>query len=67
MTKLQDVAINEGLSRWDVRYYLVAVTGLESEHIVLEVAYEVGSQTHTLLCGIVEKSIEYFTSFPGAC
>lgn len=38
---LQDIIINEGLHRWDVRYYLAFVNANHLDMIVLEVAYEV--------------------------
>ena len=40
-TTLRDFVINEGLRRWDVRYYLAAMTKSDSIGITLEVAYEV--------------------------
>lgn len=39
---LQDVVINEGLRRWDVRYYLVAVKRFSPYDFKLIVAFEVG-------------------------
>lgn len=39
LSALQDVIINEGLRRWDVRYYLAFVIG-EGSDVSLEVAYE---------------------------
>lgn len=38
---LQDIIINEGLHRWDVRYYLAFINGNHPDMIFLEVAYEV--------------------------
>lgn len=38
---LQDFVINEGLRRWDVRYYLAAVTKTEDGVTNLHVTYEV--------------------------
>jgi len=37
---LQDVAINEGLRRWDVRYYLVVIKERGPKDFALDVAYE---------------------------
>ncbi|TFK76558.1 hypothetical protein BDN72DRAFT_923582 [Pluteus cervinus] len=37
---LQDVIINEGLRRWDVRYYLAAIRQTGPESYELDVAYE---------------------------
>jgi phosphatidylinositol glycan class H protein len=40
-TALQDFIINEGLQRWDVRYYLAAMTQSGTVGVTLEVAYGV--------------------------
>jgi len=40
MTALQDFVINEGIRRWDVRYYLAAIKRSRTNHLSLEVAYE---------------------------
>ena len=40
---LRDFVINEGLRRWNVRYYLAAVEESPSSGIALEVAYEVNA------------------------
>lgn len=37
---LEDFVINEGLRRWDVRYYLAAVHGSSTDKIALDVAFE---------------------------
>lgn len=42
LSVLQDLVINEGLRRWDVRYYLAAIKKLEFDEFGLQVAYEVG-------------------------
>jgi phosphatidylinositol N-acetylglucosaminyltransferase subunit H len=42
-TMLQDFIISEGLRRWDVRYYLAAVSRSATTGYTLEVAYEVRS------------------------
>jgi len=40
MTALQDFVINEGLRRWNVRYYLTAIQRKGPDDFALEVAYE---------------------------
>jgi len=40
MTALQDFVINEGIRRWDVRYYLTAIKRSRTGHLTLDVAYE---------------------------
>ncbi|GBE82026.1 GPI-GlcNAc transferase complex, PIG-H component-domain-containing protein [Sparassis latifolia] len=40
LSSLQDFVINEGLRRWDIRYYLVAIQRSQNGVISLEVAYE---------------------------
>jgi hypothetical protein len=40
LTSLQDFFINEGLRRWDVRFYLVAMSKSSKGRYSLEVAYE---------------------------
>ncbi|PSR94088.1 hypothetical protein PHLCEN_2v4516 [Hermanssonia centrifuga] len=40
LVHLRDFVINEGLYRWNVRYYLVALQGFEKSGLILEVAYE---------------------------
>jgi phosphatidylinositol glycan class H protein len=42
MNALEDFFINEGLRRWDVRYYLAAMKTDSDNHLSLTVAYEVG-------------------------
>jgi hypothetical protein len=42
---MQDVLINEGLWRWDVRYYLSVLYSRRGQQHV-EVAYEVGRVSH---------------------
>ncbi|KAG2158378.1 uncharacterized protein EDB93DRAFT_1076902 [Suillus bovinus] len=37
---LEDFVINEGLRRWNVRYYLAAVHGSTTEKIAVDVAFE---------------------------
>ncbi|KAG2349642.1 hypothetical protein BDR05DRAFT_871864 [Suillus weaverae] len=37
---LEDFIINEGLRRWNVRYYLAAVHGSSTDKIALDVAFE---------------------------
>ncbi|KAG2147076.1 hypothetical protein BD769DRAFT_1346029 [Suillus cothurnatus] len=37
---LEDFVINEGLRRWNVRYYLAAVHGSSTDKIALDVAFE---------------------------
>jgi phosphatidylinositol glycan class H protein len=41
LTEVQDVLINEGLRRWDVRYYLAVLCSPRQGEQHLEVAYEV--------------------------
>ena len=41
MVELQDFVINEGLRRWDVRYYLAAVQSDPDGGFALKVAFEV--------------------------
>ncbi|KAI0928605.1 hypothetical protein AcW1_005802 [Taiwanofungus camphoratus] len=41
LSSLQDFVINEGLRRWDIRYYLVAIQRPHSNMVSLVVAYEV--------------------------
>ncbi len=45
---LQDIIINEGLHRWDVRYYLALMNGNCPDMIILEVAYEVVMPSFTV-------------------
>jgi len=40
MPALQDFVINEGLRRWNVRYYLTAIQRIDSFNTTLQVAYE---------------------------
>jgi len=40
MPALQDFVINEGLRRWNVRYYLTAIQRIDSSNTTLQVAYE---------------------------
>jgi hypothetical protein len=57
LAEVQDVLINEGLRRWDVRYYLAILYSPRPEEQRLEVAYQVGCyssnitvlQIHSLL------------------
>ena len=42
LTEVKDVIINEGLRRWDVRYYLAVLYSPHQGEQHLEVAYEVG-------------------------
>ena len=42
MTQVRDVLINEGLRRWDVRYYLAVLYFPCQGEQRLEIAYEVG-------------------------
>lgn len=44
---LQDVIINEGLRRWDVRYYLAALQSTAEGGFTLKVAYEVRVRCYT--------------------
>ena len=46
---LQDVIINEGLRRWDVRYYLAAMQSSKEGGFTLKVAYEVCSALLTAM------------------
>jgi phosphatidylinositol glycan class H protein len=41
LTEVQDVLINEGLRRWDVRYYLAVLYTPRQAEQRLAVAYEV--------------------------
>ncbi|KAF8590927.1 hypothetical protein K439DRAFT_1230570, partial [Ramaria rubella] len=41
LTSVRDVVINEGLRRWNVRYYLCVIQDTGSD-VTLEVAFEVG-------------------------
>lgn len=41
LTEVQDVLINEGLRRWDVRYYLAVLYSPRQGEQRLAVAYEV--------------------------
>lgn len=41
LTEVQDVVINEGLRRWDVRYYLAVLHTPRQGEQYLAVAYEV--------------------------
>jgi phosphatidylinositol N-acetylglucosaminyltransferase subunit H len=41
LTEVQDVLINEGLRRWDVRYYLAVLYSPRQGEQRLDVAYEV--------------------------
>ena len=43
MSALQDFVINEGLRRWDARYYLAAIRKNGPNGFALQIAYEVGS------------------------
>ncbi|PFH50681.1 hypothetical protein AMATHDRAFT_144517 [Amanita thiersii Skay4041] len=40
MSSLEDVIINEGLRRWDVRYYLAFLRRRDMNRVMLEVAYK---------------------------
>jgi hypothetical protein len=65
MSALHDFVINEGLRRWNIRYYLTAIQKKGSNDFVLQVAYEV-----SLYCRVfgqtAEMLIEYFTPHSGA-
>ncbi|KAG2157359.1 hypothetical protein DEU56DRAFT_16506 [Suillus clintonianus] len=39
-SRLEDFIINEGLRRWNVRYYLAAVHGSSTDKITIDVAFE---------------------------
>lgn len=41
LTTLQDVVINEGLRRWDVRHYLATIKQVGPKSSMVEAAYEV--------------------------
>ena len=43
LTFVRDIVINEGLRRWDVRYYICIIRDTGSE-VTLEVAFEVGPE-----------------------
>lgn len=43
---LEDFIINEGLRRWNVRYYLAAVHRSSTGKITLDVAFEVSNLLH---------------------
>ena len=45
LTSVRDVVINEGLHRWDVRYYICIIRDIGSE-VTLEVAFEVRFHTY---------------------
>jgi GPI-GlcNAc transferase complex, PIG-H component len=38
---IEDVVINEGLKKWDVRHYLATIKQIGPKSSVMEVAYEV--------------------------
>ena len=59
MSALQDFVINEGLHRWNVRYYLTAIQRNGENDFVLQVAYEVGLYGPAP-AQVTEISIEYF-------
>jgi phosphatidylinositol glycan class H protein len=54
MFALQDFVINEGLRRWDVRYYLTAIQKTKPNTIVLEVAYEHILPHFPVLCQVYQ-------------
>lgn len=45
---LKDFVINEGLRRWNIRYYLAAVHGSSTDKIALDVAFEVSDLLYYL-------------------
>lgn len=45
MAFLQDFIINEGLRRWNVHYYIVAIKK-QDQSVTLHVAYEVLHHSH---------------------
>lgn len=54
---LEDFVINEGLRRWSVRYYLVAIQKTRFNEYILQVAYEVSLHPLSTL-----TSISYFVA-----
>ena len=59
---LRDVIINEGLSGWNVRYYLALINQQKSGGHSLQVAYEVGATT--IHYAITHITAEYASLFP---
>ncbi|KIL69648.1 hypothetical protein M378DRAFT_69222 [Amanita muscaria Koide BX008] len=51
---LQDVIINEGMHRWDIRYYLAFVEEKRPDNVCLEVAYENTLPYHDVLLHIYQ-------------
>ena len=54
---MRDVVINEGLHRWDVRYYICIIRDIGSQ-VTLEVAFEVGG-FHPKPRGVTHRLAEH--------
>ncbi|KAF8699452.1 hypothetical protein AX14_000952 [Amanita brunnescens Koide BX004] len=52
---IKDIIINEGLHRWDVRYYLAFINGNRPDMIFLEVAYENVLPYHDVLVYVYRR------------
>lgn len=50
LTKVRDVLINEGLRRWDVRYYLAILYSPRLGEQRLEVVYQVCEDVYPFVC-----------------
>lgn len=63
---LQDFVINEGLRRWDVRYYLVAIHHCGRGEVKLDVAFEVWCSLQRPPFSFSEHLPEHLTSLLSA-
>jgi phosphatidylinositol N-acetylglucosaminyltransferase subunit H len=63
LTSVRDIVINEGLRRWDVRYYLCVIRDAGPE-VSLEVVFEVGLRWGYVERYNVLKSSEPLTPLP---
>lgn len=65
LAALENFVINEGLRRWDVRYYLAAIKQSGTEDFTLEVAYTVGSFFSRQVLMFSISALEPPSPFPG--
>ena len=50
LVMLQDVVINEGLSGWNVRYYLMTIKRERNDSLSIDVAFQVSAHVQSRAC-----------------
>jgi hypothetical protein len=65
LTEVRDVLINEGLRRWDVRYYLAILYSPRRGEQGLEVAYQVRRYSYMSVQILLTLVPEYYAPVSG--